>query len=242
MTYYRIGVVALLAAALSTACDKREKDTNTNQGLPPADQWQAPPQALPPGGAAAAPADPHAQTLPGMGSSNPHAPGMMQGNPHGSAPANPHGAAPANPHAGTDGQGGVDVESLGLQPPDPNRNIDPNHFLRGSIKPTEETKVGIPSGAVIFISVKRADPGTGQPVGSPLAVKRLRLTEWPVWFNLTDEDAMIMGTALSGDVVITAWADQDQDAISKTPGDVLGTTRATVPAKDLTITLDTIIK
>jgi hypothetical protein len=233
MTYFRIAVVALLATALTTACDKREKDTN--QGLPPADQWQAPPQALPPGGAATTtPADPHARSLPGMAPSNPHAGGMTPGNP---------AAAPANPHAGGMGeQGGTGVEALGLQPPDPNRNINPDHYLRGSIKPNEETKVGIPMGAVIFISVKRADPSTGQAMGSPLAVKRLRLSEWPVWFNLTDEDAMIMGTALSGDVVITAWADQDQDAISKTAGDVLGTLRATVPGKDLTVVLDTVIQ
>lgn len=136
----------------------------------------------------------------------------------------------------------TDVESLGLEAPESDRKIDPNKYIKGSIKPTEETKVGIPKGAVIFVSVKRANPKTGAPMGAPLAVKRLRLSTWPVWFNLTEEDAMIAGTRFEGDVVVVAWADQDQDAISKMPGDVLGQVRTMIPAKDLEIRLDQVLK
>jgi hypothetical protein len=131
---------------------------------------------------------------------------------------------------------------LGLPPPDPERAVDPEKFLRGTLKPTAATKARVPPGAVIFLSVKRADPATGQPTGASLAVKRLQLSAWPLWFELTGADAMIGGTAFDGDVVITAWSDQDQDAIGKQPGDVQGQVRAKIPARDLELVLDKIIE
>jgi hypothetical protein len=210
--------IAFVACALivSGACGKKEKE---NKGLPPADNWQAP-TTDPAGGQAQA--NPHGTN---MGGGDPHA-GMNMG---------------GNPHAGQ-GQGSVDPSALGLAPPDPERQIDPNKYLKGTIKPTAETKDIIPKGAVIFLSVKRADPSNKQGVGAPLAVKRLRLSTWPLWFQLTEEDAMVSGTAFDGEVVITAWADQDQDAMSKTPGDVLGTVQAKIPAGDLVLQLDTVLK
>jgi hypothetical protein len=227
MNKLRIAFVAC-ALIVSGACDKKEKE---NKGLPPADNWQAPTtdQA---GGQAQAPANPHGMNMGGdphagmnMGGGDPHA-GMNMG---------------GNPHAGQ-GQGSVDPTALGLAPPDPERQIDPNKYLKGTIKPTAETKDIIPKGAVIFLSVKRADPSNKQGVGAPLAVKRLRLSTWPLWFQLTEEDAMVSGTAFEGEVVITAWADQDQDAMSKSPGDVLGTVQAKIPASDLVLQLDTVLK
>ncbi len=178
--------------------------------------------------------DPHA----GMAMGDPHAGIDMGGNPHA-------GMAMGDPHAGVDmggAGGGVDVMQLGLPPPDPNRPIDLSKSLTGTLKPTAETKANIPIGAMVFFSVKRADPATGKPVGSPLAVKRMFVGSWPMWFELTDADAMVGGTEFSGDVVITAWSDQDQDAMSKSPGDVIGEVRATIPAKDLVLELDTVIQ
>jgi hypothetical protein len=148
-----------------------------------------------------------------------------------------------NPHGGAamGQQAGVDPSAMGLAAPDPERAIDPNKYLKGTIKPTAETKDVVPKGAVIFLSVKRAD-ANGQAVGAPLAVKRLRLSTWPLWFQLTEEDAMVSGTQFDGEVVITAWADQDQDAMSKTPGDVLGTVKAKIPSNDLVLELNTVLK
>lgn len=213
--------IAFVACALivSGACDKKEKEA---KGLPPADNWQAPTTDP---AQAQAPANPHAGGM-DMGS-NPHGGADMGGNPHG-------GAAMGQ-------QAGVDPSAMGLAPPDPERAIDPNKYLKGTIKPTAETKDVVPKGAVIFLSVKRAD-ASGQPTGAPLAVKRLRLSTWPLWFQLTEEDAMVSGTQFDGEVVITAWADQDQDAMSKTPGDVLGTVKAKIPANDLVLELDTVLK
>jgi hypothetical protein len=247
---HRFGVTALACLSLAAgACSK--DDRKDYRGLPPADTWQAP---SPAGAAAAAQGgtdDPHA----GMGMGNPHA-GMGMGNPHagmgmgdphaGMDMGNPHaGMGMGDPHAGMGGgggDGGVDVMQLGLPPPDPERAVDPAKFLRGTLKPSATTKARIPPGSVIFLSVKRADPGTGQPTGASLAVKRLQLSSWPLWFELTEADAMIGGTAFDGDVVITAWSDQDQDAIGRQPGDVQGQVRAKIPAKDLELVLDKVVE
>ncbi|MEM9491013.1 MAG: hypothetical protein AAGC55_17825, partial [Myxococcota bacterium] len=137
--------------------------------------------------------------------------------------------------------GGVDVTSLGLQSPDPDRAIDPEKFLSGTIKPTAETRDRIKPGAVLFISVKRAD-ANGQPTGAPLAAKRLVFNAWPLYFRVSEEDAMISGTQFSGNVVVHAWTDQDLDAITKQPGDVRGQIATAIPQKDLTLVLDTIIQ
>ena len=218
---HRFGVTALVCLSLAAgACSK--DDHKDYRGLPPANTWQAPDPAA----AAAAPG----------GSNDPHA-GMDMNDPHAGMDMN-------NPHAGMDmddGGAGVDVTQLGLPPPDPERAINPDKFLRGTLKPSAETKARIPPGAVIFLSVKRADPA-GQPTGASLAVKRLQLSSWPLWFELTEADAMIGGTAFDGDVVITAWSDQDQDAIGKQPGDVQGQVRAKIPAKDLVLVLDKIVE
>jgi coagulation factor V (labile factor) len=232
------------------ACSKDE--SKDYRGLPPAESWQAPsPASSSASGAAATQGgmgNPHA----GMGMNDPHA-GLDMNNPHagmgmndphaGLDMNNPHAGMDMNdPHAGMDmGDGGVDVTQLGLQPPDPDRAIDASKFLKGTIKPSAETKARIAPGAVIFLSVKRADPATGQPTGAPLAVQRVSLSAWPLWFELTEADAMVSGTAFDGDVVITAWSDQDQDAISKQPGDVQGQVRAKIPAKDLVLVLDKVV-
>jgi hypothetical protein len=238
---HRFGVIILVCSSLAAgACGEGRKEDH--RGLPPADTWQAPAPAAAAGTGQGGAVNPHA----GMNMGNPHA-GVDMANPHaGMDMGNPHaGMDMNNPHAGMDmgtGDGGLDVMQLGLQPPDPERAIDPEKYLRGTLKPSAETSARIPPGAVIFFSVKRADPATGKPTGATLAVKRLQLSAWPLWFELTDADAMIGGTALDGDVVITAWSDQDQDAIGKQPGDVQGQVRATIPARDLVLVLDTVIE
>ena len=216
-------MILVCSSLAAGACGEGgRKDRDDHRGLPPADTWQAPAPAAAAGTGQGGAVNPHA----GMNMGNPHA-GMNMG----------------NPHAGMDmGDGGLDVMQLGLQPPDPERAIDPDKFLRGTLKPSAETRARIPPGSVIFLSVKRADPATGKPAGATLAVKRLQLAAWPLWFELTDADAMIGGTAFEGDVVITAWSDQDHDAIGKQPGDVQGQVRATIPARDLVLVLDTVIE
>jgi hypothetical protein len=201
-------------------------------GLPPAQEW---------GGGGTAGEDPHGGTTP----ANPHA-GM---NMNGGDPANPHagldmsgaGGDPANPHAGMDmSGGGADVSKLGLPAPDPNRPIDPTHHIKGVIKIHPKAADRVKPGTAVFLIVKRAD-ASGQPTGTPLAVDKQVWQKDELAFEITERQAMIAGTQLTGDVVIIAHYDQDGDAISKQPGDILGQLRVTVPADNVKLFLDDVL-
>ena len=133
--------------------------------------------------------------------------------------------------------GTPDVTQLGLQGPDPQRAIDPNHFVSGVIRPGGALTAAVKLGTPVFIIVKRAD-ATGAPVGAPLAVEKLTLDNPTLPFKLTEANAMIAGTELTGDVIVMARYDQDGDAISKMPGDFTGSIRVTVPAKDIDLVMD----
>lgn len=81
----------------------------------------------------------------------------------------------------------------------------------------------------------------GQPTGAPLAVDKLTWQKDELPFEMTEAQAMIGGTQLVGDVVVVARYDQDGDAISKQPGDIVGQVRVTIPADGVKLTLDTIL-
>ena len=149
-----------------------------------------------------------------------------------------------NPHAGlrrtTAGSGGPDVAQMGALAPDPNRPIDPTHRVTGTItlsaKLADKAKLGSP----LFVIVKQADK-SGQPVGTPLAVDKLAWDGKPLAYDVTEGQAMVNGTQMTGDVVIMARIDQDGDAISKQPNDIVGQVRVKVPAQNANITLDTLL-
>jgi len=75
----------------------------------------------------------------------------------------------------------------------------------------------------------------------PLAAEKLTWDKNELAFELTDANAMIAGTALAGDVVITARYDHDGDVMSKQPGDVTGQLRVKIPADGVKLYLDTIL-
>lgn len=226
----RLAWFAIAACAALAACDKK-----STSGLPPAESWKAPD---PSGG------------MTGPAAANPHGGG---GDPHAGVPgapplgggggADPHAGVPgAPPLGGTGGGGGVDVAQLGLPPPDPNKPVDPSKFLEGTIALGPAHASRVPAGSAIFLAVRKVDPASGQGAGAPIAVEKLVATgTWPLAFKLTEAQAMIGGTGFSGDVVVAARFDQDSDAMSKQPGDITGQVRATIPAKGLTITLDTVL-
>ena len=245
MGRYLAIVIALSAVA---ACSKKKQD----EGLPPAQEWSADPSGLVPAGSAA-PANPHGGGDPGGSPdmANPHAGVDMGGggaNPHagvdmGGGGANPHagvdmgGGAGANPHAG----GGADMSQLGLPPPDPNRPIDPAHHVNGVLKIHPKAKDRVKPGAAVFLIVKRADD-SGQPTGTPLAVEKVTWTQDGQPFELTEKQAMIAGTQLTGEVVVIAHYDQDGDAISKQPGDVMGQIKVKIPADNVNLFLDDVLQ
>jgi hypothetical protein len=217
-------LVVIAAIGALTAC----KDKSKSEGLPPAQEWSASAGTLPPAPGAA---NPHAGMNPHAGA-NPHA---------GMAPPNPHGA---DPHAGIDmnnPHGSPNVAAMGLPPPDPNRKINPNNKVAGTIKVHAKAKDRVKPGTSVFVIVKKAGPD-GAPVGPPLAVEKLTWGTGDLAFEMTEKQAMIAGTELTGDVVVTARYDQDGDALSKEKGDISGSIRVKVPAEKVTLTLDEILQ
>lgn len=229
-----------LALALVVAgCSKKSAE-----GLPPAQEWsqnsagamvQTGPNAIPP------PAPP-----PGMGGPRGGGSPGNRADPHaglGIDPVDPS-SDPSDPHAGLDmsggGSTGTDVTKLGLPPPDPNRTIDPTRYVKGVIKVHMKAKDRAKAGTPIFVVVKRAD-ASGNPTGTPLAVEKLIWQNVDLPFELTEENAMVGGTELTGEVIVTARYDQDSDALSKEPGDIVGQIKVTLPAQNVQLWLDTIL-
>ncbi|HUS26925.1 MAG TPA: hypothetical protein VMZ53_00395 [Kofleriaceae bacterium] len=245
--------LVLVALASLAACDKGKGES---KGLPPAKDWNADVNEMNPvqqqgtagthsGG------NPHADM---GGGANPHA-GIDMNNPHagvdmGGAGGDPHAGVDmggADPHAGLDmggggnpHGGGVDVAKMGLPAPDPNRKIDPTHTVTGVIRVHAKAKSRLAAGGAIFLVVKRVD-ATGAPTGTPLAVDKLTWANDEIPFEVSEKNAMVGGTELTGNVLVTARYDQDGDALSKEPGDVVGTARVAIPANKVVITLDDVI-
>jgi hypothetical protein len=213
------------ASLALVACSKKSPD-----GLPPATEWQASLETAP--GASERPFKPP----PGMGGrkANPHA-GMDMGD-----PSDPHaGLDMSDPHAGVD-MGGTDVTKLGLAAPDPDRAIDPSRRVTGKIVVDPKAKDKVKPGTSVFLIVKRAG-ADGATTGPALAVDKLDWGNDGVAFELTEANAMVAGTELSGDVIVTARYDQDSDALTKQPGDVTGQVRVKIPTDNIELTLDTVL-
>ncbi|MEO6776046.1 MAG: hypothetical protein ABI467_24000 [Kofleriaceae bacterium] len=216
---------------LIAGCSSKKSN---DQGLPPAQEWSANQAAAQPPAGATAPNAGGDQALPpptvvDENGQDPHA--ALRGLP------GAEGAEGANPHTGP---AGMDTSTMGALAPDPNRPIDPSHHIRGFIKVHPKAADRAKIGGAIFVIVKQAD-GAGQPTGTPLAVDKLTWTGKDLPFELTEGQAMIKGTQLTGDVVILARYDQDGDAISKQPGDITGQVRVKVPAENVNLFLDTVL-
>lgn len=216
-------MTAVAAAALVAVvgCDKKK----SSSGLAPATNWSANGSAGGPAGAAPT-APPAAMTNPhgGQAGADPHA-GMNMGD-------------GSDPHAGV--PGAPDVTAMGLPAPDPNRPVNPNNVLAGTIEAGPGIAEKLQNGTAIFLVAKSAGPD-GAPVGPPLAVEKLTWTGSSLPFKLSEANAMIAGTVFSGNVVLVARYDQDGEALSKKTGDVTGTITAKVPSTTIKLTLDTVL-
>ena len=95
--------------------------------------------------------------------------------------------------------------------------------LSGKITLAPDQAANIKPGSVLFIIVRR-DAGEGQR-GMLLAAKKIPVTGakmFPYSYMVTPKDVMMAGTVLNGSVRVEARVDQDGDAISKQPGDIVG--------------------
>ena len=204
--------VLVLAAA---GCSKK---SNTEQGTPPGDEWGSGNiQPMHGGGGGMAPAP--------MGGANPHASGELP---------------PGHPDMGGGG-GGQAADLPQLPAPDPNRKMDPAHHIKGMVSVDPKLKDKVKAGTPVFLVAKQVD-ASGNPSGAPLAVERLEWSDKGIEFTLDEGNAMIAGTELKGDVLVTAHYDTDGEARSKTPGDLLGQTKVTIPADGVKVVLDNLLQ
>jgi hypothetical protein len=229
----------MFAIALASGCE----DSGPRR-LPPASKWSAPaPQPSRVGAAAqrttGRDAEPHAR--PGLG--DPHA-GLDMNDPHAGVDMNdPHAGLDMNdPHAGVDMSGEVDPAMAGMEAPDPDRPIDRSKFLRGRIRAGGGAAGAVKPGAILFLSAWPVDPATGELLGAPVAVDKLVIEKLPVAFQLDESHMMVRGTRFDGDVMLTARVDGDGEARTKEPGDVEGQVKTRVPAEEIDLVLDTVLR
>ena len=117
--------------------------------------------------------------------------------------------------------------------------------INGTISLDKAQAGKIKAGSTLFIIVRR-DEGEGKR-GMMLAAKKINVTGaamFPLKYTVTPKDVMMAGTSLVGNVRVSARIDQDGDAISKQPGDVVGAAKAPVEVgskKAADFTLDSAI-
>ncbi len=114
--------------------------------------------------------------------------------------------------------------------------------VKGTLKLDGRLKGDVKAGKVLFLVARRDTGGKGK--GMLLAAKKIPVTGaamFPLAYTLSQADVMMQGTQLNGVVTVSARIDGDGDALSKTPGDLTGVTKAGVPvgSSGVDITLDT---
>ena len=211
---------ALVAAA---ACSK--KASNEERGMAPANEWQGSGNLAPMGG----------------GGPGPKAADMGAGTEGGGQLPPGHPAIGGGMNGGGANGGGAASDLPQLPPPDPNRKMDPAHHIKGTIAIDPKLKDKVKAGTPVFLVAKTLD-ASGQPMSPPLAVERLDWTDKDsIAFSLDESNAMIAGTELKGEVLVMAHYDTDGEARSKTPGDVTGQLKVTIPSDGVKIVLDTLV-
>ena len=96
--------------------------------------------------------------------------------------------------------------------------------IRGEIDVAPELKAKVTAQHVIFVSARRSGGG-----GPPLAAKRLAMSDFPIGFQLSKDDAMVQGgPPFEGELEVTVRIDGDGDAMTRQPGDLVWKAPATV--------------
>lgn len=100
----------------------------------------------------------------------------------------------------------------------------PTTSLAGTVEVADDLTDLLPERSTLYLIVRVA----GRETGAPLAVQQIVEPRFPFEFVITEQDSMIEGTPLVGDMSITARVDQDGDAFTTSPGDLRGQTAPVV--------------
>lgn len=142
------------------------------------------------------------------------------------------------PAARTEPLSNTPVASPTAPPVEPGPPID-GPYVRGEIRVHPKAASRVVANGTVFVLVKRVS-ADGSPTGIPIAANKLAWAD-PLPFTLATEHALVPDNEPWGDVVVMARYDQDGDAATKEPGDVVGTTRAHAPADGVTVVLDDVL-
>lgn len=94
-------------------------------------------------------------------------------------------------------------------------------FIFGEINIDDSLKAKVKAGSVLFVIVRRFVPqGQGMLIAAT-KLSGITADSFPLRYVVKQSDAM-MGAPLNGRVTVSARIDQDGDAISKQPGDIIG--------------------
>jgi len=86
-----------------------------------------------------------------------------------------------------------------------------------NIQGTVRVGEGLTAGDGVLFIIARSSQG-----GPPLAVKRIASPRFPMEFTLGPDDMMSAGMPFQGPLAVTVRLDGDGNAMSRTPGDLMG--------------------
>jgi hypothetical protein len=90
--------------------------------------------------------------------------------------------------------------------------------IEGTLELAPDLAGRVPPGAVLFVIARTA------PTGPPLAVVRVASRSFPVRFSIGPDDRMIQSMPFAGEIQLSAYVDADGNAVTRSPGDLQGTT------------------
>ena len=100
-------------------------------------------------------------------------------------------------------------------------------MITGKIHLSSKLRAQFNPNATLFIIVRGAAPQGGRgPLIASAKRTGLSLSDFPLSYTITQQNSM-MGSPLTGEVKVSARFDQDGDALSKEPGDLIGEAKST---------------
>jgi len=107
--------------------------------------------------------------------------------------------------------------------------------IAGTITVTKDLSEHVAPSSILFIIARKE-------VGPPLAVQRIANPQFPLAYALTQQDAMIPGTVMQGEIFVKARLDRDGNAGPLETGDLTGQLKRSAPvgSSDVNVTIDTL--